>query len=250
MESLGSIAAGVSLGSCDFLPAAGFNVGCRRFLQASSVQVLDAFAASMTARPPIARTPTFGSACLSRRKSASLQLRTTGRGLSVKLRLALSLLVCSAAQAQPSIPQPPLPTTRLQAGMHVIEAEVADTDTTRAIGLMARQSMAEQRGMLFVFERAGKQCFWMQNTLLPLSIAFIADDGAIVNIADMKPMTTDSHCSAKPVRFALEMNQGWFARRGIGAGFKLSGEPFKPAPPPEPRKGAAPTPAKPASAAR
>jgi uncharacterized membrane protein (UPF0127 family) len=80
--------------------------------------------------------------------------------------------------------------------------------------------------MLFVFEEAQPQCFWMKNTLLPLSIAFLDDAGQVVNIADMKPLDESSHCSAKPVRFALEMNQGWFAKRGIKAGSKLGGQPF------------------------
>jgi len=107
-------------------------------------------------------------------------------------------------------------------------AEVAQTDDQRANGLMFRTTMAANEGMLFAFEDVGQQCFWMKNTLLPLSIAFIADDGTIVNIADMKPQALDSHCSAKPVRFALEMNQGWFAKRGIKAGAKLRGAPFRP----------------------
>jgi uncharacterized membrane protein (UPF0127 family) len=91
---------------------------------------------------------------------------------------------------------------------------------------MNRPTMGTSDGMLFVFEEASEQCFWMKNTLLPLSIAFIADDGSIVNIADMKPQALASHCSAKPVRYALEMNQGWFAKRGIKAGTKLRGQPW------------------------
>ena len=67
---------------------------------------------------------------------------------------------------------------------------------------------------------------WMKNTLLPLSIAFIADDGTVVNIRDMQPQALDSHCSDKPVRYVLEMNQGWFAKRGVKPGFKLGGAPF------------------------
>jgi uncharacterized membrane protein (UPF0127 family) len=114
----------------------------------------------------------------------------------------------------------------LTAGMHVIQAEVAVTDRERAVGLMHRRDMPANHGMLFVFEEAQPQCFWMKNTLLPLSIAFVADDGSIVNIADMKPLDQTSHCSAKPVRFALEMNQGWFAKRGLKAGSKLRGQPF------------------------
>ncbi|MFN3860252.1 MAG: DUF192 domain-containing protein [Roseateles sp.] len=114
----------------------------------------------------------------------------------------------------------------LTAGMHVIQAELAVTPEQRAIGLMHRKVMPPNHGMLFVFEEAQPQCFWMKNTLLPLSIAFLADDGSIVNIADMKPLDETSHCSAKPVRFALEMNQGWFAKRGLKVGSKLKGQPF------------------------
>ncbi len=93
---------------------------------------------------------------------------------------------------------------------------------------MFRETMAANDGMLFAFEEPATQCFWMKNTLLPLSAAFIADDGTVVNIADMKPRSLDSHCSAKPVRYVLEMNQGWFARRGVKPGFKLQGAPFHP----------------------
>jgi uncharacterized protein len=123
-------------------------------------------------------------------------------------------------------PQPPLPTVRLNADIHNIQAEVAQSDDQRATGLMFRKEMEPNAGMLFVFDQPEAHCFWMKNTLLPLSIAFIADDGTVVNIADMKPLNTDSHCSAKPVRFALEMNQGWFAKRGVKAGSRLRGTPF------------------------
>lgn len=132
--------------------------------------------------------------------------------------LALSACVASAQDAPQQLRSVPL-----TAGMHVIQAEVAQSPQERAIGLMHRKTMPANNGMLFVFEEANPQCFWMRNTLLPLSIAFVADDGTVVNIADMKPMDETSHCSAKPVRFALEMNQGWFAKRGIKAGAKLGG---------------------------
>ncbi len=133
-------------------------------------------------------------------------------------------LACSAVFAQDG-PQR-LPTTPLTAGFHLINAEVARTPEQRAIGLMHRPTMPANDGMLFVFERPAEQCFWMKNTLLPLSIAFLDDDGTIVNVEDMKPQTLESHCSAKPVRFALEMNQGWFAKRALKPGTKLKGEPF------------------------
>jgi uncharacterized membrane protein (UPF0127 family) len=123
-------------------------------------------------------------------------------------------------------PQMNLPRLKLSAGMHLIDAQVAASDATRATGLMHRRDMPQTEGMLFVFEQPTVQCFWMKNTLLPLTAAFVADDGTIVNLADMKPQTTDSHCSAKPVRYVLEMNQGWFGKKGIKAGFKLGGTPF------------------------
>ena len=121
-----------------------------------------------------------------------------------------------------------LPTLTLNAGIHVITAELAQTEPQRAIGLMFRETMPANHGMLFVFEQAGLQCFWMKNTLLPLDVAFIADDGTVVNTDRMKPRTLDAHCSTKPVRFVLEMNDGWFAKRGITAGSKLTGKPFTP----------------------
>jgi len=123
-------------------------------------------------------------------------------------------------------PQMQLPRITLNAGMHLIQTQVAQDFDQRQTGLMWRKEMPQNEGMLFVFEQAGVQCFWMRNTLLPLSAAFVADDGTIVNLEDMKPMSDDSHCSKKPVRFVLEMNQGWFAKRNIQAGFKLSGPAF------------------------
>lgn len=124
-------------------------------------------------------------------------------------------------------PQLQLPRTKLNAGMHVLDVQLAQTPDQRQIGLMWRKEMPQHEGMLFVFEQAAPQCFWMRNTLIPLSAAFVSDDGTIVNIADMKPQSDDSHCSDKPVRFVLEMNVGWFAKRHIKAGYQLSGAVFK-----------------------
>jgi len=119
-----------------------------------------------------------------------------------------------------------LPTITLRAGMHQIQAQLAIEPEQRAIGLMHRRDMPQQEGMLFVFESRETQCFWMKNTPLPLTIAFLADDGRIVSLADMQPHDETSHCSKEPVRFALEMNQGWFAKRGLKPGMKLQGKPF------------------------
>lgn len=138
---------------------------------------------------------------------------------------------CTGAIAQASAqpPQSPqvLPTVQLSAGMHKVKAMLAQTPEQRRIGLMFRREMPINEGMLFVFEQPNVQCFWMKNTLLPLSIAFVSDDGTVLNVDEMKPQTEDSHCSAGPVRFVLEMNTGWFAKRGIQAGAKLSGPPFR-----------------------
>ena len=142
---------------------------------------------------------------------------------------ALAALALSAAFSTTAAqaPQMELPRVALSAGMHRIDAQVARTPEQRSVGLMFRREMPQHEGMLFVFEYPSEQCFWMQNTYLPLTAAFLADDGTIVNLADMKPRTTDSHCSAKPVRYVLEMNQGWFAKKGIKAGAKLAGKPFE-----------------------
>ena len=137
--------------------------------------------------------------------------------------LALALGAGASAQEAPQ----ELPSIRINAGIHNITAQLAQTPQQREIGLMFRTSMGTNDGMLFAFEQAGQQCFWMKNTLIPLAIAFIADDGSVVNIASMKPQTLDGHCSDASVRFVLEMNEGWFAKRGIKAGSKLRGAPWR-----------------------
>jgi uncharacterized membrane protein (UPF0127 family) len=142
----------------------------------------------------------------------------------------LLTVLCTTAWAQNSAEraQMDLPRVALQALMHRIDAQVAQTPRQREVGLMYREKMPVNEGMLFVFEQPSVQCFWMRNTRIPLTAAFVADDGTIVNLADMKPMSDDSHCSKKPVRYVLEMNQGWFAAKGMKAGSKLTGPPFTP----------------------
>lgn len=138
----------------------------------------------------------------------------------------LALLISLASESRAQDAPQRLPAVQLQAGMHLIVAELAKTPPQRATGLMNRRQMGPNEGMLFVFEQPGVQCFWMKNTLLPLSIAFLADDGRVVNIADMQPQALEQHCSASPVRYALEMNQGWFAKRAVAAGSIIGGGPF------------------------
>src|SRR5882757_6531892 len=147
---------------------------------------------------------------------------------SFKTRTAAALLIAlaSALALAQDAPQQ-LPAIRLSTGMHVLQVQVAQTPEQQQIGLMFRKTMGTNEGMLFIFDEPRQQCFWMKNTLLPLSVAFIDDGGTVANIDDMKPQTLDSHCSAKPVRFVLEMNVGWFDKRGIKAGSKFLGEPFK-----------------------
>ena len=115
--------------------------------------------------------------------------------------------------------------TTLNAGMHVIKAEIAANAAEREQGLMFREKMGPNEGMLFVFERPASVCMWMKNTLLPLSVAFLDEHGKIVNIEDMKPQTLDSHCSKKLVHYALEMNQGWFKQKGLKPGSAIDGLP-------------------------
>ncbi|MBB3119646.1 DUF192 domain-containing protein [Pseudoduganella violacea] len=140
--------------------------------------------------------------------------------------LAVSLLLLAAAGASQAQNQQ-FPTTTLSAGMNLIKAEVATTDPQRAQGLMFRETMAPNAGMVFVFDAPATQCMWMKNTLLPLSVAFIDAEGKIVNIEDMQPQTLDSHCSAKgvPVMYALEMNLGWFKQKNIKPGTKIGNLP-------------------------
>jgi uncharacterized membrane protein (UPF0127 family) len=118
-----------------------------------------------------------------------------------------------------------LPTVELKTGIYRIQAELADTPKAREIGLMNRTSMPTNSGMLFVFEQKASHCFWMNNTKLPLSIAFIADDGKIVNIEEMQAQTTNNHCPKATVRYALEMNKQWFSERVITPGSVITGLP-------------------------
>ncbi len=134
-----------------------------------------------------------------------------------KLCAALALSSCSLM----AIAEMPL--IELSAGFHRIEAEVAADAQNRQVGLMNRKTMPTQRGMLFVFTEKNTHCMWMRNTFIPLSVAFLDEDGVIINIEDMQPQTESNHCAKVPARFALEMNLGWFAQRAIKPGSKLNG---------------------------
>lgn len=135
--------------------------------------------------------------------------------------------ICASLSAQSITQAQQLPVIQLRAGMHLIKAELAQTPQEQMTGLMWRKNLGSNEGMLFVFPKARQQCFWMKNTLIPLSIAFIADDGSIVNLDNMQPQTETSHCSSSPVRYVLEMEKGWFSKRGIQAGSRLAGAPWE-----------------------
>lgn len=132
------------------------------------------------------------------------------------LMLVGMLLFAAAARAE-------LPRAELTAGFHRIEAEVAANQADRSQGLMHRRSMPQNHGMIFVFPVSAVHCFWMKNTPLPLSIAFLDDKGVIISIDEMAPETEDNHCPAGPARFALEMNAGWFKAKGLKPGSVIGG---------------------------
>ena len=123
-----------------------------------------------------------------------------------------------------------MPRIELTAGFYRIEAEVAADDPNRMQGLMHRRNMAANQGMLFVFPQAARHCMWMRNTFLPLSVAFLDEDGRILNIENMQPQTEENHCSTKAARYALEMNLGWFSSKGIKPGARVGGIEKAPAP--------------------
>lgn len=142
--------------------------------------------------------------------------------------LHMVVACCAALSAATASAQS---TLELTSGMHRIQAEVAYTESTRERGLMYRKAMASFQGMLFVFPAKAQHCMWMKNTDLPLAVAFLDDDGKIINVEEMEPHTENNHCAAQPARFALEMNSGWFSRRALGAGAVIRG--VDKAPPPQ-----------------
>lgn len=142
--------------------------------------------------------------------------------------LRLATLLLGLASSLAALAQ--MPRLELTAGFHRIEAEVAANQPDRMQGLMQRSSMGPNQGMLFVFTQAQRHCMWMKNTLLPLSVAFLDEEGRIINIRDMQPQTENNHCADAPARFALEMNQGWFATKGIKPGMGIGGLQRAPAP--------------------
>ena len=147
-----------------------------------------------------------------------------------QLILAISLTAPVLHTQAQGAPQTTLPRTSITAGMYLIDAQVAMAPREREIGLMYRKEMPAQEGMLFVFTQEERHCMWMRNTFLPLSVAFLDANGLILDIEDMEPQTEDNHCAAAPARFALEMNKGWFAGKGIKPGQRIGGVEKSPRP--------------------
>jgi uncharacterized membrane protein (UPF0127 family) len=142
-----------------------------------------------------------------------------------KLSVHLTLFAAALGFALSAAAQQKFPVIPLTAGMHVIQAEVAATDADRQQGLMHRRQMGPNEGMVFLFDAPAGVCMWMKNTFVPLSVAFIDKEGKIVNIEDMQPQTTESHCAKSVVRYALEMNRGWFQKKNIKPGSVIAGLP-------------------------
>ena len=143
-------------------------------------------------------------------------------------RVAAALAATLLFLAHLAHAQAPLPVANVRVAGHALRVEVAATDAQRSRGLMHRDKLGTNDGMLFVFEDPGYHSMWMMNTLIPLSVAFVDGDGRILNILDMEPQTLDPHAAAGPARYAIETNKGWFARRRIKAGDLVTGLP-KPA---------------------
>ena len=141
--------------------------------------------------------------------------RTHHSALLLLLIFTLCLTSAGAGAAMPQI--------ELEVNKQKFVAEVAITDADRTQGLMHRRMLPENRGMLFVFDSVAYHGMWMMNTYIPLSVAFLDETGVIINIEDMKPHTRESHYAARPARYALEMNLGWFRKHGISPGMKIGG---------------------------
>ncbi|MBV8665298.1 MAG: DUF192 domain-containing protein [Burkholderiaceae bacterium] len=140
-------------------------------------------------------------------------------------RIIRALTVASALLASASQAQTQFPVTTLNAGINLIKAEVAVSEAQREQGLMFREKLGPNEGMVFLFGAPQQVCMWMKNTLIPLSVAFIDQSGSIVNIEEMKEQTLDSHCGAQKVSYALEMTSGWFKQKGIKPGMNIGGLP-------------------------
>lgn len=150
--------------------------------------------------------------------------------VAIRFRLARAALVAMALAVTPAAfaqaaREAPLPVVSLKIAGQALRVEVVSTPEQRAKGLMHREKLGRNDGMLFIFDEPGYHAMWMMNTLIPLSVAFVDGEGRILNIEDMAPKTLDSHAAQGPARYAVETNKGWFAERGIKAGDRVTGLP-------------------------
>jgi uncharacterized membrane protein (UPF0127 family) len=152
------------------------------------------------------------------RRSFNMKTSTT----LLSLFAAASLMASASSFAQEN---QNFPVTELNIGINLIKAEVATTPAQHERGLMFRDHLGTNEGMVFIFDKPQSICMWMKNTLIPLSVAFMDEHGVIVNIEEMKAQTLDTHCAKKDVIYALEMNPGWFAHKNIKPGMKIDGLP-------------------------
>lgn len=143
------------------------------------------------------------------------------------IRAARFLLATLLASSALALADAKVRTTTVKVGPHPLKVEVVATDETRSLGLMHRQKLGRDEGMLFIFDEPAYHGMWMKNTLIPLSVAFIDAQGVILNILDMEPQTLDSHQSAGPSIYAIEVNKGWFAAKKVKAGDRVTGLPKK-----------------------
>jgi uncharacterized membrane protein (UPF0127 family) len=155
---------------------------------------------------------------MDRQQDAALNVESAMIHASVMRMLAVGAILLASNLARADLPE-----IVLTVGGHRLTAEVANNEASRASGLMHRRMLPENRGMLFVFERIDRHAMWMMNTYVPLSVAFLDAQGIIINIADMTPHTTNAHGAARPAKYALEMNQGWFRKRAIAPGARVEG---------------------------
>ena len=144
--------------------------------------------------------------------------------------VALGLVLVASSQALGAECSADRATFSGRGRMVEVAVEIADNPAERARGLMFRQELPQGRGMLFVYEQPQRVAFWMRNTLIPLAVAFLDEEGKILNIEEMKPQTENNHCAASAARFALEMNASWFSAKGIAVGTRIGGIEHAPSP--------------------
>jgi uncharacterized membrane protein (UPF0127 family) len=144
------------------------------------------------------------------------------RAAAVSALAAALALACASKKSEPPVPQPRVVVETSAGARHAVDVELARTDRERAKGLMDRTSLPEDGGMLFLFDETSVHSFWMKNTLIPLDMIFIDEDGRIAGIVERaEPRTLTERTVGKPSRYVLEVNGGWSRARGVRAGDRV-----------------------------